>query len=180
MPSLPRLPGWLPVTQDRAKQVLKSVKERVDGDPVMVAKLSRVSGATYLFIEVAAEIEELFTTSRVNESSQWSDGDDHHAFYQQEYTGELLDLMEGHYDDYGREIINDQGQINKAVFRTAGLSEGKTFKIDGPFSETSLKEGVQELRQFAEQLHDTFLSTTILVSELKHVDIASTATTGGA
>jgi len=150
-----------------------TVPEIIDRKAVAVplrAKLKRTRDGSFVHIEADDRIEDLFRTERTEQSNYWCSNGDYHEFYRRTYDNDLAQFMDQYYDSYGDTYVSD-GDINVALLRTKGISDGKKFYINNHYSEETLIESLKQLKQISKQLYQQFIrpvhvTTRLTVTEL--------------
>ncbi len=133
------------------------------------------NGKILFYMETTEDIEEFFQTENTGQSSQWKNGDDSfHNFYKRQYErngpSEMAEYFTGKNDKFGGSYV-EQGQINIGLLRTVGISDGVEFEIPANYSEETLKESVETLKNVVEEIYKKFIrpvnvKTVITVEEL--------------
>lgn len=131
-----------------------------DDDFIFRSSVERRSdGDLEVTVETCDELENIINVSDTRESSEWDDGMEGHAFYHRDAVREeneaIADFFESRYDNYGDSYIGSSGDVNIAMLRTVGISSdgGVTFVVDGNYSEETILEGVNDLKEAAIQLY---------------------------
>ncbi|MFU1780235.1 hypothetical protein ACM16X_02515 [Haloarcula japonica] len=118
------------------------------------------NGKIQLYLQTHEQVEEFFKTEETDQSNEWEDGDGYHQFYKRQYEkhgdSELADYFSDKHDKFGVSYINN-GKINLALLRTVGISNGIEFEIPASYSEETLTEAVDTLRQVTEEIYKKFI-----------------------
>lgn len=152
---------------------LEELRNEMDNEEnLMVSYLKRdeESGDIELFLQVADEIEEFFTSEETEESSQWHNSD-YHDYYLKDYSNNFAEFTENRTDAFGGEYISASGEINLGLLRTVGISDGRVFKIENQYSEETLEDSVRDLKQAVKEIYKTFIGPIAIRGELTIRDI---------
>lgn len=143
-------------------------EENNDGE-LMRAYMRRRGGKLVLYLQVAEEIEEFFSSDTTEQSEQWHGGDGYHEFYYKDYSDEFRRHTEMKNDKFGGKYIKDN-HVNIALLRTIGLSSGVEFEVPGKYSEDSLLDSMKELKEEVEIIYKQFIRPVKITSSLTLID----------
>lgn len=119
----------------------------------------REDGKLDVTIKTCDALENLFKTDDTRESSEWHSGDDYHEFYHRDavrdQNEELESFMASHYDNYGAEFLNQDGDVNLSLLRTVGISDGDgvEFVVPANTSEDKMMEALSQLKEAAIEMY---------------------------
>lgn len=155
------------------KKTLEEFKsENPEEGHLLRAYLKRKGGRCLLYIEVSDEVEEFFSSDRVDESSQWhsSDEDDeYHEFYYKDYSNEFEKHVQMKNDSFGGDYVKND-HVNIALLRTVGLSDGVEFELPAQYSEDTLLESMKELKEEVEIIYKQFIRPVNITGTLTLTD----------
>lgn len=154
---------------DNGKSLEEFKSEENNEGQLMRAYMRRRGGKCVLYIQVAEEIEEFFSSDTVEQSEQWHGGDGYHDFYYKDYSEEFQRHTEMKNDRFGSKYIKDD-HVNIALLRTKGLSDGVEFEVPGKYSEDSLLDSMKELKEEVEIVYKQFIRPVQITSSLKIVE----------
>lgn len=70
----------------------------------------------------------------------------------------LYTLLHGGYSDFNHgQFISVDGYSNKGYLRAGGLTEGKTFEINGVYSEDALNRFVSDMKMIVVEVYKKFM-----------------------
>lgn len=144
---------------DDPKTLEEFKSENPEDGQLLRAFLRRKGGKCVVYVEVADEIEEFFSSDNTDQSSEWhsSDGEDgYHEFYYKDYSTEFDKHVQMKNDAFGGNYV-DNGHVNIGILRTVGLSDGVEFEIPAQYSEDTLLESMKELKEEVEIIYKQFI-----------------------
>jgi hypothetical protein len=150
-------------------------QEMDEGDLFKAIVHRQDNGKLLFYMETAEGIEEFFQTEETGQSNQWKNGEQsYHDYYKRQYerdgNSDMAEYFRDKNDKFGGSYV-DAGKINIGLLRTVGISEGVEFEIPESYSEETLKESVETLKNVVEEIYKEFIrpmnvKTVITVEEL--------------
>lgn len=128
-------------------------------------------GNIVLYVETDEAIENFFQTENTGESEHWAnDEDEFHEYYMKQYSrhdgSEMGMYFNDKNDGFGDSYVNS-GKINVGMLRTVGLSDGVEFEIPETYSEETMKESVESLKNIVEEVYKKFIRPVNVMSEIR-------------
>lgn len=155
-------------TEETSKTLEEFKSEDNNEGQLMRAYLGRREGKCVLYLQVAEEVEKFFSSGTIDESEEWHGGDGYHEFYYKDYSEEFEKHLEMKNDKFGGNYIKDK-QVNIALLRTVGLSDGVEFELPGDYSEESLLDSMKELKEEVEIMYKQYIRPVQIRSSLSIV-----------
>lgn len=146
--------------------------ENPEEGQLLRAYLKRKGGRCLLYIEVADEIEEFFSSDTRDESSEWHNSDaegSYHEYYYKNYSSEFEKHVQMKNDSFGGDYVKND-HVNIALLRTVGLSNGIEFELPAQYSEDTLLESMKELKEEVEIIYKQFIRPVSITGSLTLTD----------
>lgn len=128
-------------------------------------------GDIVLYVESDESIESFFENEDTGQSEHWAnDEQEFHEFYKKNYDSMDSDDEVGQYfahkhDKFGDSYVQG-GNINCGILRTVGLSDGVEFEIPESYSEETVRDSVETLKDIVEEFYKKFIRPVNVMTEI--------------